>query len=156
VLEAVGMAQTKQLNLMQELLGEGVWPVLLVEVWNRCAKWLYSRNNLCIMKGHFISGFLMLIQRIVRIIWRPRLYFYHYSFDAAKASSKQTESKQTSVQCDVPQHGLSYSIKQKIWTALQHPALRGVHASSKFPSLKKKKAFLSQLRICAQRSIHPS
>jgi len=38
VLEAVGMAQTKQLNLMQELLGEGVWPVLLVEVWNRCAK----------------------------------------------------------------------------------------------------------------------
>lgn len=36
--EAVGMVQTKKGDLLQKLLGEGIQPVLLVEVWDRFAK----------------------------------------------------------------------------------------------------------------------
>lgn len=38
VFEAVGMLQTKKVDLLQKLLGKGVQLVLLVEVWNGFAK----------------------------------------------------------------------------------------------------------------------
>lgn len=52
VFQAVGLIQNKKTKLLHKLLGEGVQPVHLVEVWNIFAKSFSLRNNHCLVEDH--------------------------------------------------------------------------------------------------------